>query len=129
MSLTPADLRILAAPLYAGPPSFHGWQAAFARDLGVDGRTVRKWLADDRDIPPPVAAYIVHRWACRSLLMVFRAWPEIVASLPPDARGVPFKGITITAERFKADGVSEEIAERIARAAEALIAEAGFAAP
>ncbi len=43
-------LREAAAALY-GPQ----WQSALARDLGVNGRTVRRWAA--REFSPPARIY------------------------------------------------------------------------
>ena len=49
--MTPARLYDLGAALYAAP----GWQTALARDLGVAPRTVRRWLAGERQIPDDLA--------------------------------------------------------------------------
>ena len=47
--MTPDELRQAGEGLY-GPR----WQSALARRLRVDDRTVRRWLAGDREIPGPV---------------------------------------------------------------------------
>ena len=52
--MTPIDLHDLGAALYAAP----GWQTALARDLGVAPRTVRRWLAGERQIPDDLARRI-----------------------------------------------------------------------
>jgi DNA-binding transcriptional regulator YiaG len=48
--MSPKQLSQAALALY-GPQ----WQTPLARRIGVDARTVRKWAAGDRAIPPPVA--------------------------------------------------------------------------
>jgi len=52
--MTPASLRDLGAAIYAAP----GWQTALARDLAVAPRTLRRWLAGDRQIPEDLAERI-----------------------------------------------------------------------
>ena len=47
---------------------------AFAAFLEVDERTVRRWLAEEREIPGPV------RVICRAIIRD----PSIVASLAPE---------------------------------------------
>jgi DNA-binding transcriptional regulator YiaG len=48
--LTPEQLATCGQTLYG-----EQWQSALARRIGVDARTVRKWLAGDRAIPQPAA--------------------------------------------------------------------------
>lgn len=48
--MTPRQLSATGQTLYG-----EQWQTALARRIGVDARTVRKWLAGDRAIPQPVA--------------------------------------------------------------------------
>ena len=59
--MTPKQLKSAGEALY-GPR----WQSALARRLGVDDRTVRRWLAGDREIPGPAIAAI-------DLLLKYRA--------------------------------------------------------
>ncbi len=47
MPLTPKQLRVTLKQLGLN-------QVAAAKQLGVDPRTVRRWLAGDRKIPEPV---------------------------------------------------------------------------
>lgn len=54
--MTSADLESRCAALF-GP----NWQTAFARHSGVDARTVRRWKAGDREIPPWVPV-LLHAW-------------------------------------------------------------------
>ena len=44
--MTPAELEARCAALYGAD-----WQAALARRIHVDARTVRRWKAGDRAIP------------------------------------------------------------------------------
>jgi DNA-binding transcriptional regulator YiaG len=44
--MTPGQLSAAGQSLYGAQ-----WQTALARRLGVDDRTVRRWLAGDRAIP------------------------------------------------------------------------------
>ena len=48
MPLTPKQLRVALRRLGLN-------QVAAAKQLGVDPRTVRRWLAGDRKIPAPIA--------------------------------------------------------------------------
>ena len=48
--MTPAELRAIGRRLYG-----EDWQTPLARDLGVNPRTVRKWLAGARAISSVVA--------------------------------------------------------------------------
>lgn len=50
------------------------WQTAFARHSGVDARTVRRWKAGDREIPPWVSA-LLHAWETLRLMGVTIADP------------------------------------------------------
>lgn len=47
-----ADLRRLCEAIYG-----RRWQSAFARDLGVNPRTVRRWAAGDAPVPPWAIQY------------------------------------------------------------------------
>lgn len=38
--------------------SQRGWQAAFAKDLGVDGSSVRRWASGAVPVPGPVRAFL-----------------------------------------------------------------------
>lgn len=69
--MTPASLRDLGAAIYAAP----GWQTALARDLRVAPRTVRRWLAGDRQIPEDLAGRIAEVARRRNIATraVFRA--------------------------------------------------------
>ena len=49
--MTPADLRAALAALELT-------QGGFARLVRVDARTVRRWVAGDREIPGPVIAIV-----------------------------------------------------------------------
>jgi DNA-binding transcriptional regulator YiaG len=51
--VTPKQLERAGKALF-GPL----WQSALARALYVDSRTVRRWLAGDREIPGPAVAAI-----------------------------------------------------------------------
>jgi plasmid maintenance system antidote protein VapI len=51
--VTPDELAAIGQALYG-----EQWQTSIARDLGVNARTVRKWLAGDRPITPPTAIAI-----------------------------------------------------------------------
>lgn len=51
--MTPDELTERAAALY-GPD----WQSPLARRIAVDARTVRRWKAGDRDIPPWVSVVL-----------------------------------------------------------------------
>ena len=50
MALTPTLLRECGEALY-GPR----WQSEMSRDLDVDDRTIRRWVAGDSSIPEGVA--------------------------------------------------------------------------
>jgi hypothetical protein len=45
--VTPDELETRAAALYG-----KDWQSPLARRIRVDARTVRRWKAGDREIPP-----------------------------------------------------------------------------
>ena len=51
--MTPNELREAGERLASLNPATygHGWQTALALVLGVDTRTVRKWIAGDNPIP------------------------------------------------------------------------------
>lgn len=49
--MTPTTLARVGEALY-GPL----WQTQLARDLGVAGRTVRRWAAGSHDMPPGITA-------------------------------------------------------------------------
>jgi DNA-binding transcriptional regulator YiaG len=55
--MSPADLRACLGRLGLS-------QLGAARLLGVDGRTVRKWVGGERGVPPPVVRLL---WLCERL--------------------------------------------------------------
>lgn len=52
--MAPEDLKIIGDRLYG-----YGWQTRLAEALGVDSRTVRRWVSGARKIPGPVAVAVV----------------------------------------------------------------------
>lgn len=54
--MTPSELEHRAAALFGSR-----WQTELARHCGVDARTVRRWKAGDREIPPMLNA-LLHAW-------------------------------------------------------------------
>ncbi|HEX9488488.1 MAG TPA: hypothetical protein VF976_15575 [Gemmatimonadales bacterium] len=66
MAMTPKQLRAALTRLKLT-------QVAAAHALGVDPRTMRKWLAGDARIPEPAAR----------LLAVWLAHPELLSRPPP----------------------------------------------
>jgi hypothetical protein len=45
--------------LYADHPTKAlNWQSAFARRIGFNDRTVRRWIAGDADVPPWVTKFL-----------------------------------------------------------------------
>ena len=48
------ELRKICVNLYGES----GWQSALARDLEIDSRSVRRWVAGDIPVPGPVAAFL-----------------------------------------------------------------------
>lgn len=52
--MTPSTLRAAGEALYGDR-----WQSAIAADLGLADRTIRRWLAGDRDMPDDLAPRIM----------------------------------------------------------------------
>lgn len=52
--MTPADLRTAADLLFGGERFGLRWQRPLARALGVDDRTVRRWLSGESPVPEEI---------------------------------------------------------------------------
>jgi DNA-binding transcriptional regulator YdaS (Cro superfamily) len=59
--MKPAELREASIKLYGE----RGWQTELAKELGVDGSTVRRWVSGAVPIPNPVAAAILCFLECK----------------------------------------------------------------
>lgn len=56
--MTPADLRTAADLLFGGERFGIRWQRPLARALGVDDRTVRRWLSGESPVPEEVGCIL-----------------------------------------------------------------------
>ncbi len=58
--MSPDDLEAIGRSLVERDASTYGrgWQSALARQLGVNDRTVRRWLSGERRISEPMARLI-----------------------------------------------------------------------
>lgn len=94
-AMPPARLATIGEALY-GPR----WQSALARLLGVDDRTVRRWLAADRAIPEGAAEVLerlakADEWingegaASGAEYIVHTRWPRFVARVVVEDEGLP----------------------------------------
>lgn len=51
--MTPDQLKLAGKELYGT-----GWQTKMAKELGVDGSTVRRWISGSVPVPNPAAAAV-----------------------------------------------------------------------
>lgn len=93
-------LRVVAADLFGT-----GWQTRMARALGVDGSTVRRWLANGVDAPSYIGAYLEtlgERQEARGAVL-FSQFPSDAAHFTPPAPHT----LEDMAKRLKFPGVDQ----------------------